>query len=66
MYVTGDGVSPDYVAAYTWLTLAAAQQTETARENALEGRQLAAQRMTPAQITEAKRRAQEWRPVRER
>ena len=49
MYFGGEGVPVDYVMAYVWWNLAAAQGNETARK--FKGR--AKDKMTPAQIAEA-------------
>ena len=59
MYHDGLGVPQDYVRAHMWLNLAAAQGIQDAVEN----RNLVAERMTPAQIAEAQRLAREWRPT---
>ena len=58
MYAKGQGVTQDYVQAHMWLSLAVAKGEEAARK----GRDLVAEKMTAAQITEAKRLAREWRP----
>ncbi len=51
MYGEGHGVTRDYVQAHMWFNLAAAQGNELARKN----RDIVADKMTPAQITEAQR-----------
>jgi len=58
MYEDGEGVPQDLVRAYMWFSLAAAQGS------ALEEAFLAelTKQMTPAQISEAQRLAQEWKP----
>ena len=56
MYRNGDGVAQDQVQAHMWFNLAAAQGYEYATEN----RYLVAERMTPADISEAQRLAREW------
>ena len=58
MYEKGQGVPQDYVQAYMWFNLAAAQGTK----GAAEWREHIAARMTPAQIAEAKKLANEWKP----
>ncbi len=58
MYAHGRGVPQDYVQAHMWMNLAAAQGHELARE----ARDLLAEDMTPAQLAEARRLAQEWKP----
>ncbi len=61
MYANGLGVPQDYVQAHLWYNLAAAQGDDTA----LEGRELVAKSMTPAQIAEAQKLAREWKPKKE-
>ena len=56
MYFNGQGVPQDYAAAHMWSNLAAAQGNEMAAKN----RDLAASRMTPADISKAQRLAKEW------
>ena len=63
MYANGDGVPQDLVAAYLWLTLAAAQATEPARASLLQGRAVVAQQLTPGQLAAAEQRAEDWSPV---
>ena len=58
MYELGQGVPQDYVQAYMWFNLAAAQGTR----GAAEWREHIAARMTPAQIAEAQKLASEWKP----
>ena len=58
MYEKGQGVPQDYVQAYMWFNLAAAQSTK----GAAEWREHIAARMTPAQIAEAQKLAREWKP----
>jgi TPR repeat protein len=60
MYEKGDGVPQDLVQARMWLSLAAVQGSELADAFRNE----LTKRMTPAQIAEAQRLAQEWRPSR--
>ncbi len=61
MYENGEGVPKDYVQAYMWLSLAAAQGHEPARKARVK--QLA-KKMTLAQFDEAQRLAREWKPKR--
>ena len=61
MYENGKGVSQDYVTAHVWYNLAGAQGDKKAREN----RDRIAEKMTPAQLTEAQRLAREWKPTTE-
>ena len=56
MYYNGEGVPEDYVLAYMWYNLAAAQGNETAQSN----KDRAERRMTPEQIAEAQRLSTEW------
>ena len=56
-YAKGQGVAQDYVRAYMWFSLAALSDATDATNN----RDLTAQRMTPQQIAEAKKMAQECR-----
>ncbi|MEM7464214.1 MAG: hypothetical protein AAF362_16200 [Pseudomonadota bacterium] len=58
MYANGQGVRIDYISAYQWYELSAAQ----GNRNAAENRSNIAKNMTADQITEAKRLAQEWKP----
>ena len=58
IYFDGEGVKKDYVVAYMWNTLAAAQGVDVARKL----RDALAKAMTPTQIAEAQHRAQEWKP----
>ena len=57
MYRDGQGIPQDYVQALMWFNLAASEQA-----TAVQGRDLAASKMTPAQIAEAQRLAREWKP----
>ncbi len=65
MYREGQGVPQDYVQAHMWFNLAAswfsAPEAEN-RDKAVENRDLAASKMTPAQIAEAQKLAREWKP----
>jgi TPR repeat protein len=56
-YTKGHGVPQDYVQAYKWMSIAAAQNNQTA----IKARDLLAESMTPEQISEAMRLAQEWK-----
>jgi len=58
MYERGDGVAKDYVQAYMWYLLGATGGADrgAARKDAL------AKQMTPEQIAEAQKLAQEWKP----
>jgi TPR repeat protein len=62
-YFDGDGVPRDYVAAYVWFSIAAGQTPLVDnRKQLMELRNIAAVRMTPAQLIEAKRRTRAWQP----
>ncbi len=58
MYLEGRGVRQDYVQAHMWFNLAAAQGHEQARKAV----DILAEKMTPAQMDEARRLAREWKP----
>ena len=58
MYEQGKGVPQDYVLAYMWLNLSAAQGQETA----VKVRDIVAGKMTPEQLAEAQRLARDWKP----
>lgn len=64
MYREGRGVPHDFVKAHMWSNLAAsrfpASETEY-RDSAIQNRDLAASRLTPAQLAEAQKLAQEWK-----
>ncbi|NJN69661.1 MAG: sel1 repeat family protein [Nitrospira sp.] len=61
LYFAGLGVPQDYVRAYMWVTLAATHMQGEEKKQAEENREDVAQRMTPAQITEAKQLAEQCR-----
>ena len=56
MYGTGQGGPEDYVLAYMWWDLPAAQGVEDAQDN----KDIAESRMTREQIAEAQRMDREW------
>ena len=58
MYVKGLGVAPNIVQAYMWFSLGAAQGDP----GATKSRDVAASKMTPAQVAEAQKLASQWRP----
>jgi len=67
MYDSGQGVPQNYVLAHVWFNLSASRQTDPEnRERTAKARDRVAAKMTPAQITEAQRRAREWKPMPER
>ena len=57
IYKYGQGIARDYVRAYMWIDLAASVLTGDEANQAASDRELVAQRMTPAQIAEAKEMA---------
>jgi len=59
MYANGQGVPQDFVSAHMWLDLCAAQGSQAAAKD----RDAIAQRMTPAQIAEARKLARDWKPT---
>ena len=61
LYFAGLGGPPDYVRAYMWVSLAAEHMRGEEKKQAEENRDDVAQRMTPTQITEAKRLSQQCR-----
>jgi TPR repeat protein len=63
LYFSGSGVTRDYVSAYVWFTIAAGQTPLIDnRKEIVELSNIAAARMTPAQVVEAKRRVTAWKP----
>ena len=60
-YARGQGVPQDYITAYMWFDLSAAQGDQAA----VSDRDAAARRMTPAQIAEAQKLVREWKPKKE-
>jgi TPR repeat protein len=62
MYVNGRGVPQDYAEAHMWFNLAASRAPASERDEAIKMRNVAASNMTPEQIGEAQRLAQEWKP----
>ena len=60
----GQGVPQDNVQAYMWYALSAASygNVPQSRDRALKNRDLVAQRMNPAQVAEAQKLVQEWKP----
>ncbi len=63
MYKNGLGVPRDYVQAYIWLNIAASSfPPGENRDAVVKGRDIIAERMTPAQLSEAQKLAREWKP----
>ena len=60
MYGTGEGVPQDNVEAHMWLNLAASRLSGADRERSVGARDRVAELMTPADLSEAQRRAREW------
>ena len=60
MYANGEGIPQDNVEAHMWLNLAASRFTGADRERWVATRDRVAERMTPADLSEAQRRAREW------
>ena len=60
MYANGKGVPQDNVEAHMWLNLAASRSSGADRERRVATRDRVAERMTPADLSEAQRRAREW------
>jgi uncharacterized protein len=58
MYALGRGVPKDFIQAHMWYNLSAAQ----GEKQASEFRDALVKRMTPAQVAEAQKLAQEWKP----
>ena len=63
MYFDGTGVARDYASAYLWFSLAAGQTPlEDNRKGLLELRNIAAARMSDAEVAAARRRVAAWKP----
>jgi len=58
MYTKGQGVPEDYIEAYKWFNLSAAQGDESAVKN----RDILREKMSPSQIAEAQRLSREFKP----
>lgn len=61
LYFAGLGVPQDFVRAYMWVDLAATHMKGEDQKQAVENRNDVTQRMTPAQITDAKRLSEQCR-----
>ncbi len=59
LYLRGEGARQDYVQAHIWLEIAATG----GEADAAKHREVAAAKMTPDQIAEAQRIAQDWQPA---
>ena len=63
MYGKGEGVPQDYVQAHMWYNLAASWYPPGEdRDQSVKNRDIVAESMTPAQISEAQKLAREWSP----
>ena len=60
MYTNAEGVPQDNVEVHMWLNLAASRSSGADREGSVATRDRVAERMTPADLIEAQRRAREW------
>ena len=60
MYAFGQGVPQDDVEAYKWLNLAATYADAEQRERFAEGRDTAAERLTPKQLAEGQKLSRKW------
>jgi uncharacterized protein len=66
MYYKGKGIPEDYVQAYKWIILAAAQidkLTQEKRDSFLKSRDTMKQKMSREQIAEAQKLARKFKPV---
>ncbi|MEK6585381.1 MAG: sel1 repeat family protein, partial [Nitrospirota bacterium] len=61
LYFAGLGGPPDYVRAYMWESLAAAHMQGEEKKQAEENLEDVTKRMSPTQVTEAKRLAEQCR-----
>ncbi len=63
IYEDGQGVPQDHVQAHMWFGLAASSfPPGEDRDTAVKYRDIVAEKMTPAQISEAQKLAREWKP----
>ncbi len=63
MYINGQGVPQDYVQALMWFNLAASRfPPGEKRDRSVNNRDIVAEGMNPAQISEAQKLAREWKP----
>jgi TPR repeat protein len=66
MYKSGEGVAENKVLAYMWFSVAASQSNDPENRKAIIARRAVAENMTPAEIAEAQRLAQEWKRKKEK
>ena len=59
-YANGRGVAQDDVTAYMWFSLAASGASDDVRDEIVKARDRAAERLTPDQLADARRRVREW------
>ena len=59
-YAEGMGVPQDYIEAHKWYNLAASQASVFEYTRRAEARDAVAKLLSPAQLSEAQRRAREW------
>lgn len=64
LFELGRGVNQDFIQAHAWYSIAALAEGNTPETTAaaLTGRDELEKRMSPEQIAEARKRAQEWKP----
>ena len=60
LYLYGNGVAKDYPQSYRWFSLAVPGLSDFPLSRAIEGRDAAAAKMTPAQIEDAQQQAKLW------
>ena len=63
MYQNGEGTPQDFVEAHVWFNLGASRLSGENRDGAVRNRDDVAGRMTAEQVSEAQRRAREWKPA---
>jgi TPR repeat protein len=64
MYYRGEGVPKDYFLPYLWFELCAVNSENfPERYRGIEGRGLAAEKLTQEQIAEAQQMAREWKAI---
>ncbi len=63
MYTNGEGAPQNHAQAHMWYNLAASKSPPgKVRHDAVFNRDLVAEKMTPAQVSEAQKLAREWKP----
>ncbi|MBI3708446.1 MAG: sel1 repeat family protein [Proteobacteria bacterium] len=62
-YANGQGLTEDFVEAYRWLTLSVANGAEVTPAMIAAKVRKITRKMTPEQIAEGEKRAQEWKPT---